>query len=91
MLSSDIAYSDMSIETDFSGTTFTCCVIRGNRCLCANIGDSRSTIGFRNESGGITGIALTQDHKPDLPAEKVEQFELCVKLFRLIPCSVGSY
>lgn len=60
----------MAIETDFSGTTFTCCVIRGNTCTCGNIGDSRSTIGYRNESGGITGIALTADHKPDLPAEK---------------------
>jgi len=61
---------DMSIETDFSGTTFTCCLIRGNTCICANIGDSRSTIGYRNDSGGITAVALTEDHKPDLPAEK---------------------
>lgn len=35
-----------------------------------NIGDSRSTIGFRNAEGGITGIAISQDHKPDLPEEK---------------------
>lgn len=61
---------DPSIETDFSGTTFTCAVIRGNTMTTGNIGDSRSTIGYRNASGGITGIAISQDHKPDLPAEK---------------------
>lgn len=61
---------DPSIETDFSGTTFTCAVIRGNTMITGNIGDSRSTIGYRNAAGGITGIAISQDHKPDLPAEK---------------------
>lgn len=61
---------DPSIETDFSGTTFTCAVIRGNTMVTGNVGDSRSTIGYRNSSGGITGIAISQDHKPDLPAEK---------------------
>lgn len=61
---------DASIETDFSGTTFTCAVIRGNTMTTGNIGDSRSTVGFRNASGGITGIAISQDHKPDLPEEK---------------------
>lgn len=61
---------DPSIETDFSGTTFTCAVIRGNTMTTGNIGDSRSTIGFRNAAGGITGIAISQDHKPDLPEEK---------------------
>jgi len=61
---------DMSIETDFSGTTFTAAVIRGNSIITANIGDSRSTLGYRNSSGGITAVALTADHKPDLPVEK---------------------
>lgn len=61
---------DPAIETDFSGTTFTCAVIRGNTMTTGNIGDSRSTIGYRNAAGGITGIAISQDHKPDLPEEK---------------------
>ena len=59
-----------SIETEFSGTTFTCAVIRGNRCTTANCGDSRTSLAFLNAQGGCTAIALTQDHKPDLPAEK---------------------
>ncbi|CAM9840851.1 unnamed protein product, partial [Ectocarpus fasciculatus] len=62
---------DLSIETDFSGTTFTCSVIRGNTCTCGNIGDSRSTVAFRTSSGGpVVAENITVDHKPDLPAEK---------------------
>ncbi len=62
---------DSSIETDFSGTTFTCAVIRGNRCTMANIGDSRTSIASRNpKTGEVTAESLTIDHKPDLPAEK---------------------
>lgn len=63
---------DTGIETEFSGTTFTCAVIRNNLCTLANIGDSRSSLGFRNAAGGVTAVALTDDHKPDLPAEKVK-------------------
>lgn len=61
---------DSSIETDFSGTTFVCAVIRGNRCTMANIGDSRVSLAYRNSSGDMSAVALTIDHKPDLPAEK---------------------
>ena len=39
-------------------------------CVTANIGDSRTSIGFRNATGGVTAEAMTVDHKPDLPAEK---------------------
>jgi len=61
---------ESTIETDFSGTTFNCVVIRDNSCTIANIGDSRASLGYRNSSGGITAVQLTIDHKPDLPAEK---------------------
>jgi len=64
--------TDIAIETDFSGTTFVCAVIRGNTVLCGNVGDSRCTLGYRNPStGAIIAMNLTIDHKPDLPAEKV--------------------
>lgn len=63
--------ADTSVETDFSGTTFTCAVIRDNKMVLANIGDSRTSLGYRNENGGITAVQLTIDHKPDLPSEKV--------------------
>jgi serine/threonine protein phosphatase PrpC len=61
---------EASIETDFSGTTFTCAIIRDNKCIMANVGDSRTTLGFKNASGGVSAVNLTIDHKPDLPAEK---------------------
>jgi len=59
-----------TIETDFSGTTFTCAVIRNNKCVLCNIGDSRTSLAYRSESGGVAAKGLTIDHKPDLPAEK---------------------
>lgn len=38
----------------------------------ANIGDSRTSIAYRHPvTGVVTGVNLTVDHKPDLPAEKV--------------------
>jgi len=61
---------DTAIETDFSGTTFTCAIIRNNHCTLCNIGDSRTSIAFRNKTGGVSAINLTIDHKPDMPAEK---------------------
>ena len=62
--------TEPAIETDFSGTTFTCAVIRDNRCTCANIGDSRTTIAFRSSKTSCTAVEITHDHKPDLPNEK---------------------
>lgn len=67
----NVMFLEASIETDFSGTTFTCAIIRGNNCTLCNVGDSRTSLAYRNKSGGVTAIALTIDHKPDLPAEKV--------------------
>jgi serine/threonine protein phosphatase PrpC len=65
-------YIDVGIETDFSGTTFTLSIIRGNNILCSNIGDSRSTLGYRDKATGlISAMNITIDHKPDLPLEKV--------------------
>jgi serine/threonine protein phosphatase PrpC len=65
-----ILFIESSIETDFSGTTYTCAVIRDNKCTMANIGDSRTSIAYKNSSGGYTAVNLTIDHKPDLPVEK---------------------
>lgn len=61
---------ESSIETDFSGTTFTCAVIRDNKCILCNVGDSRTSLAYKNDAGIIHAINLTIDHKPDLPEEK---------------------
>jgi serine/threonine protein phosphatase PrpC len=68
------SFAEPSIETEFSGTTFTCAVIRNNKCVLCNIGDSRTSLGYRNKSGGVSSVSLTVDHKPDLPSEKVSGF-----------------
>lgn len=57
------------IDTDYSGTTLSMAIIRGNHVTCVNIGDSRVILG--KESGNkVVPEELTIDHKPDLPHEK---------------------
>ena len=61
------------VDTEFSGTTFVCAVIKGNQLICANIGDSRLTLGSYKDATrdcALIARAISIDHKPDLPAEK---------------------
>lgn len=57
------------IDTEFSGTTLTMVIIRSNRIIGINIGDSRAIVG-RHESGKLVAEEFTTDHKPDRPDEK---------------------
>lgn len=57
------------IDTEFSGTTLSMAIIRGNTITGVNIGDSRVIIG-REENGQMVAEEFTHDHKPDSPAEK---------------------
>lgn len=63
---------DFRIDTEFSGTTLSMAIVRGNRITGVNIGDSRVIIG--KDSGDGTGKLVaeqfTEDHKPDTPKEK---------------------
>jgi len=60
------------IDCQFSGSTLVLCVIRQNKIIVANIGDSRITLGSRSslDSNTLIAQALSVDHKPDLPDEK---------------------
>lgn len=59
------------IDTEFSGTTLSMAIIRGNTITGVNIGDSRVIIGKSDSnSGKIVAEEFTHDHKPDLPLEK---------------------
>lgn len=60
------------IDTQFSGTTYTSCIVRNGKLYCANCGDSRVTLGSVNSSDPtkLTAKNLTDDHKPDDPEEK---------------------
>lgn len=57
------------IDTEFSGTTLSMAIIRGNHMTGVNIGDSRVIIG-KEVDGKIVSEEFTHDHKPDSPKEK---------------------
>lgn len=57
------------IDSEFSGTTLSMAIIRGNHLTGINIGDSRVILG--KEDKGVLGFQdITFDHKPDTPQEK---------------------
>lgn len=57
------------IDTEFSGTTLSMAVIRGNKIIAANVGDSRVIIG-KQVNGKLVAEEFTRDHKPDSPGER---------------------
>merc|ERR1712194_425162 len=57
------------IDTEFSGTTLSMAIIRGNHLTGVNIGDSRVILGLEKE-GKLVAEEFTHDHKPDTPGEK---------------------
>ncbi|KAL7685370.1 putative PPM-type phosphatase domain, protein phosphatase 2C family [Plasmopara halstedii] len=67
--------SDLSIDTEFSGTTAVVTVIRENLVVVGNVGDSRIARGFMHAHSPscpekIGFQELSVDHKPDRPDEK---------------------
>ena len=59
------------IDTEFSGTTLSMAIIRGNHITGVNVGDSRVIIAKEETPGaGIVAEDFTFDHKPDSPKEK---------------------
>jgi len=66
--------ASFGIDTEFSGTTLSMAIIRGNTITGVNIGDSRVIIGKSDvstqNSTQIVAEEFTHDHKPDLPKEK---------------------
>mmetsp|Transcript_39261 Transcript_39261/g.91587 ORF Transcript_39261/g.91587 Transcript_39261/m.91587 type:complete len:304 (-) Transcript_39261:53-964(-) len=58
------------INTNFSGTTLTMVIVRGDHITGVNIGDSRAVIGKAGPDGKFYAEEFTHDHKPDSPGEK---------------------
>jgi len=58
------------IDYSFSGTTVSYGVKIRDTLYVANAGDSRCVLGRMNEHGAIEALALSEDNKPDQPAEK---------------------
>jgi len=62
-------FRNYRIDSEFSGTTLSMAIIRGNHVTGVNIGDSRVILA-KEEGGRITAEDITFDHKPDSPKEK---------------------
>lgn len=65
-------------DCSLSGSTACICVARGNVLCFGNVGDSRAQListaprradAVPDEGSGLTCVALTRDHKPQLPSE----------------------
>ncbi|CAM9213203.1 unnamed protein product [Choristocarpus tenellus] len=61
---------EAGINAVFGGSTAVVALIRGQKVLMANVGDSRAIVATRGQGGGIMGRALTWDQNPNLPGER---------------------
>ncbi|CAF2107633.1 unnamed protein product, partial [Brassica oleracea] len=61
----------MQVDVDCfcSGTTAVTMVKQGQHLVVGNIGDSRAVLGTRNKENKLVPFQLTEDLKPDVPAE----------------------
>lgn len=75
------AHTGMAMAADctYSGTTAVCCILSKERVVTAWCGDSRAVIG--SASGGGSTVSLTNDHRPELDAER-ERIETAGGLIR---------
>lgn len=60
---------EASIDAELSGTTAVVTLMLGNTLWVANAGDSRAVLASRGAGGQLVATALTEDQKPDTPAE----------------------
>ncbi|KAG8465260.1 hypothetical protein KFE25_002567 [Diacronema lutheri] len=58
-----------TIDAELSGTTAVVTVMIGSKLFVANAGDSRAVLARRSPSGGVIALDLSEDQKPDTPAE----------------------
>lgn len=65
-----IALQGAGINTTFSGTTAVFGVFIDDTLHVANIGDSRCVLGRLTTGDVVEAVPLSNDHKPDVPAEK---------------------
>jgi len=58
---------DSHVDMSFSGSTVIMCYFLQNRIYCCNVGDSRAIMGKHCKDNSWKSIALSTDHKPNLP------------------------
>lgn len=67
----DMLKAETNIDSDFSGTTVLVVMVTSEAIISAWLGDSRAVMGTMSLSERALGVvALSKDHKPDLPLER---------------------
>lgn len=66
----------VDVDCFCSGTTAVTLVKQGQHLVVGNIGDSRAVLGMRNKENKLVPFQLTEDLKPDVPAE-AERIKRC--------------
>jgi len=81
------------LDVEYSGTTAVALHIYGRLITCAWVGDSRAVLGREVQKGRIEALALTCDHKPELPAERrrIEAMDGRVARLMATPNAEGSF
>ena len=74
----------------YSSSTAAAVLVAGTCLIVAHIGDSRVVLGKESFRGGpLSAEVLTEDHKPDMPAERARIEAVCTALSRNSACSVN--
>jgi hypothetical protein len=58
------------INSKMSGSTGVLVLVNGTKIVSANVGDSRAILLVKNRQGNLEAMAITNDHTPDIEAEK---------------------
>jgi serine/threonine protein phosphatase PrpC len=90
----DVELNSMDgLDVEYSGTTAVALHIYGRLITCAWVGDSRAVLGREVQKGRIEALALTCDHKPELPAERrrIEAMDGRVARLMATPNAEGSF
>ena len=77
---------------DTSGSTLVAALITPSYISVANIGDSRAILCVCDNSGLVTAVALSEDHKCHLPEEerRIQNANCAVKVFKDDSCDDGA-
>ena len=78
-LKADEALYKQNFDVTFSGTTCVLVIQIGKKIICANVGDSRAILVYKNNTNNnpkTSIFKLSHDFKPDLPEEKKRIYKM---------------
>lgn len=82
---------ECGFDCSMSGTTACFAMLKGKELLLGNVGDSKAIVARQGPGGpqDIQGVPLTEDHKPNAPAEKERILQLGGRVEQM--CFDGVY